>query len=48
MLVLAAGTSEKGPGPLVAALSGRDAARLRIPITLVPGSLDPEAIDRLA
>jgi nucleotide-binding universal stress UspA family protein len=48
ILVLAAGTSQAGPGPLVSHLTGKAAARLRIPITIVPGGLTPEQIDALS
>jgi nucleotide-binding universal stress UspA family protein len=48
ILVLAAGTSQAGPGPLVSYLAGKVAARLRIPITIVPGGLTVEQIDALS
>jgi nucleotide-binding universal stress UspA family protein len=48
VLVLAAGTGEAGPGPLVSALAGRMIGRLRIPLTIVPGSLSDAEIDLLA
>jgi nucleotide-binding universal stress UspA family protein len=48
VLVLAAGTGAEGPGPLVSALTGKAAARLRIPLTIVPGSLTEAQIDLLA
>jgi len=48
ILVLAAGTGQGGPGPLVTYLSGKQAARLRIPITIVPGGLTREQIDALS
>jgi len=47
VLVLAAGTGPEGPGPLVSALTGRYVNRLRIPVTIVPGSLSDRAIDDL-
>jgi nucleotide-binding universal stress UspA family protein len=47
ILVLAAGTGPEGPGPLCSALTGRYVNRLRIPLTIVPGSLTDEAIDAL-
>ena len=47
ILVLAAGTSKEGPGPLVSALAGKMSGKLRVPITVVPGSLSDEEIDRL-
>lgn len=48
ILVLAAGTSSEGPGPLISNLVGRLSGRLRVPITVVPGWLTDEQIDRLA
>ncbi|HZK91441.1 MAG TPA: universal stress protein [Stellaceae bacterium] len=48
ILVLAAGMGSGGPGPLVTFLSGKPAARLRIPITIVPGGLTAEQIDALS
>jgi nucleotide-binding universal stress UspA family protein len=47
VLVLAAGTSAEGPGPLVTALTGKQAAKLRIPMTIVPGSLTEAELDAL-
>jgi nucleotide-binding universal stress UspA family protein len=47
ILVLAAGTGPEGPGPLVDALTGRHVNRLRIPLTIVPGTLTDRAIDAL-
>jgi len=38
-LVLGAATGEYGPGPLVSALVNQLSGRLRVPITVVPGSL---------
>ena len=48
ILVLAAGTGAEGPGPLVTALAGKAAARLRIPIAIVPGGLTMEQVDALS
>jgi nucleotide-binding universal stress UspA family protein len=48
ILVLAAGTSQAGPGPLISYLTGKQAARLRIPITIVPGGLTVEQVDALS
>src|ERR1700680_1112453 len=42
ILVLAAGTGPEGPGPLITYLTGQAAARLQIPITIVPGGLTLE------
>jgi nucleotide-binding universal stress UspA family protein len=48
ILVLAASPGSEGPGPLVSALTGKLASKLRIPITIVPGSLTAPQIDSLA
>ena len=49
ILVLAAGTGPEGPGPLIAYLTtGRLTARLRIPITIVPGGLTTDQVDQLS
>jgi nucleotide-binding universal stress UspA family protein len=48
ILVLAAGTSQAGPGPLVSYLAGKAMGRLRIPVTIVPGGLTVEQIDALS
>jgi nucleotide-binding universal stress UspA family protein len=48
ILVLAAGTGPEGPGPLISYLTGKPAARLRIPITIVPGGLSIDQIDVLS
>jgi hypothetical protein len=48
ILVLAAGTSKEGPGPLVSAFAGQAAGTNPIPVTIVPGGLSDEAIDTLA
>lgn len=44
ILVLAAGLSNEGPGPLVSAFTSRGANALRIPVTIVPGSVSDEEI----
>jgi len=46
-LVLGAAASGS-PGPLVAHFAGADAGKLPVPIMIIPGSLDAEAIDRLS
>ena len=48
ILVLAAATGPEGPGPLISYLTGKPAARLRIPITIVPGSLTMEQLDAVS
>jgi nucleotide-binding universal stress UspA family protein len=47
ILVLAAGTSSEGPGPLVATI-GRTAGDYPIPVAIVPGHLSDEEIDALS
>jgi len=48
ILVLAAGTGQEGPGPLVTYLASKAVAKLRIPVTIVPGSLTHEQIDAIS
>jgi nucleotide-binding universal stress UspA family protein len=48
VLVLAAGISKEGPGPLVSSLAGAGAGAFPIPITIVPGHLKDEDLDALA
>jgi len=47
ILVLAAGTSSEGPGPLVTTI-GRTAGDFPIPVAIVPGHLTDEEIDALS
>lgn len=47
VLVLGAGAGGEGPGPLVSALAGRMSGALRVPVTVVPGSLTLEQIDSI-
>ncbi len=44
VLVLGAGIDKAGPGPMVSALTGRRLAEMRVPITIVPGSMTKEEI----
>jgi nucleotide-binding universal stress UspA family protein len=44
ILVLAAGTDKEGPGPLVAAIAGKQSGTFPVPITIVPGHLDDQEI----
>lgn len=44
ILVLAAGTSSEGPGPLVSAFASRGANAVPIPVTIIPGGLTDEQI----
>ena len=46
VLVLGAGTDNKGPGPLVTQLS-RQAGSLSVPITIVPGDLSKERLEKI-
>ena len=48
VLVLGAATGPEGPGPLVAHLVNKVAGRLRVPVTIVPGSLEDAQIALLA
>ncbi len=47
LLVLAAADSTEGPGPLVTSLTGDMVGGLPVPITVVPGTLSEEDIDRI-
>ena len=44
VLVLAASTESSGPGPLISHLVGKGGAILRVPVTIVPGSLSDKEI----
>ena len=44
VLVLGASVGGGGPGPIIDYLLSRGASQLRVPVTLVPGSLSDEAI----
>jgi hypothetical protein len=46
ILVLAAGSSKEGPGPLVASIAGKTAA-FPVPVTVVPQDLSDEDIESL-
>ncbi|MFN3502157.1 MAG: universal stress protein, partial [Allorhizobium sp.] len=46
ILVLAAGSTKEGPGPLVSMIAGR-AAAFPIPVTVLPDTLTNEEIDAL-
>jgi nucleotide-binding universal stress UspA family protein len=48
ILVLGAGTGRGGPGPLVTELAGKYAGQLRVPLTIVPGSLTDDDIDAIS
>jgi len=44
ILVLAAGIGRGGPGPIINHILGKRTAQLRVPVTIVPGSLDDAEI----
>ena len=44
VLVLAAKVDEKGPGPIISALTTKEYSRLRIPVMIVPGNFSKEHI----
>ncbi|MFK7764781.1 MAG: universal stress protein [Roseobacter sp.] len=46
VLVLGAGTDNKGPGPLVSQLS-KNAGTLPVPMTIVPGDLSKEKLEAI-
>ena len=48
ILVLAAGMSNEGPGPLVTLIAGPGGNAYPIPVTVVPGNLTDEQIDSIA
>jgi nucleotide-binding universal stress UspA family protein len=48
ILVLGAAIGAKGPGPLVSMLTGKFVGRLRVPVTIVPGNLTIEDIEKIA
>jgi nucleotide-binding universal stress UspA family protein len=48
ILVLGAATGQKGPGPLVSALTSKFVGKLRVPITIVPGNLSFDDVDHIA
>jgi len=47
ILVLASSATGSGPGPLISALTGRYAGRVRVPMTIVPGGLDDRELERV-
>ncbi len=47
VLVLAAGESSEGPGPLVSAIAGRGSGTFPVPITIVPGTLSEDQIEAI-
>ncbi len=47
-LVLATHGKTSSPGPLVSHFTGKGLSKLSVPVFVVPGELDDEAIDRIA
>lgn len=47
VLVLAASSGSE-PGPVISYLAKRNFQRMRVPVTIIPGTLTPEEIDALA
>ncbi len=47
ILVLAAAPGGGGPGPLITALVGRHANRLRVPMTIVPAGLTEQELEQV-
>ena len=47
ILVLATSTMGRGPGPLITALTGKMAGRLGVPMTIVPGGMSEQELDRV-
>ncbi len=48
LLILGAATGTDGPGPLVTYLVEKMAGKLRVPVTIVPGSLSDEQVDAIS
>jgi len=47
ILVLAAASDSGGPGPLISALIGRFASKVRVPITIVPAGITEAELERV-
>ena len=47
ILVLGAGSSSDGPGPLVSQMAGKMSGAMRVPVTVVPGNLSDVQLDLL-
>ena len=47
VLVLAANVDEKGPGPIISALTTKEYSRLRIPVMIVPGNFSKDHIAQI-
>lgn len=47
LILAAAAAGGGGPGPLITALTGRYGGRLTVPLTIVPGGMDDDALERV-
>ena len=47
ILILAAGTDSAGPGPIISHIMTKGVRRLRVPLTIIPGSLSEEDINAI-
>lgn len=47
VLVLAASAKSEGPGPLITHLTSKHAGKLRVPVTIVPGSLTRDELEAI-
>lgn len=47
-LVLGGSTRSSGPGPLISHFVGKGLGRLRVPLIVVPGHLDPQKVDTIS
>ena len=48
ILVLGANVGQRGPGPLISALTGKFVSKLHIPMTVVPGNLSDAEVDSIS
>ncbi|MBO6838595.1 MAG: universal stress protein [Alphaproteobacteria bacterium] len=47
IVVLAASTDSEGPGPIISYMMKQGSGRMRVPLTIVPGSLSVEQVEQL-
>lgn len=47
IVVLAASTDSEGPGPVISYMMKQGGSRMRVPLTIVPGSLSVEQVEQL-
>ena len=48
IVVLAASADSEGPGPVISFMMKQGAGKMRVPFTIVPGSLSDESVEKLA